>query len=68
MFSQTPTLILTLTHIHDTVIDHSHCLMFAGYELVLPYVVERKVVADLCSSIIDGRYKGEVYSLWYKSR
>lgn len=27
-------------------------------EVVLDYIVERKIVTDLCSSIQDGRYKG----------
>jgi len=34
-----------------------------GDELVLPYVVERKIIADLCASIIDGRYKEQKFRL-----
>lgn len=28
-----------------------------GRELVLDYIIERKRIDDLCSSIIDGRFK-----------
>ena len=34
-----------------------------GVELVLDYVVERKAIDDLCSSIIDGRYVEQKYRL-----
>ena len=34
-----------------------------GRELVLGYVVERKTLKDLASSIVDGRYKEQKYRL-----
>lgn len=30
----------------------------SGIEIVLDYVIERKIISDLCHSIIGGRYKG----------
>ncbi|XP_072840297.2 structure-specific endonuclease subunit MUS81 isoform X1 [Pogona vitticeps] len=35
----------------------------AGQELVLDYVVERKRMPDLCSSIIDGRFREQKFRL-----
>lgn len=29
-----------------------------GEEVVLDYIIERKIVTDLCASITGGRYKG----------
>lgn len=34
-----------------------------GEEVVLDYVIERKIVTDLCASIMDGRYKGMFFFL-----
>eukprot|EP01126_Amoeba_proteus_P053900 TRINITY_DN6595_c0_g1_i1.p1 TRINITY_DN6595_c0_g1~~TRINITY_DN6595_c0_g1_i1.p1 ORF type:complete len:344 (+),score=81.90 TRINITY_DN6595_c0_g1_i1:929-1960(+) len=34
-----------------------------GEEIVLDYIIERKCVSDLCSSIVDGRYREQKFRL-----
>eukprot|EP00045_Choanoeca_perplexa_P012390 m.135135 g.135135 ORF g.135135 m.135135 type:complete len:747 (+) comp15985_c0_seq40:128-2368(+) len=52
-----------LAYLESIIFTHEHLIAVVSYskELVLDYVVERKRMDDLVSSIIDGRFKEQKY-------